>query len=161
MRDLKAHKRVAKQARVIRRQGGGLRGASGRVVVTKAGLEQVRKDAAQGLSNATIAARLGIDRHTLLDVRRRQCEVEEALQRGRGKLEDSLTESLLSAALSGNVVAAIWLTKARLGWHETGPRDGGARVNVQINLPAAMTEKDYRRVIDVAATPVEEGTHGE
>lgn len=59
-------------------------------------------------------------------------------------LADEITHHLLGAARKGNIVAAIFLSKTRLGWRETGPsQDGGAKVAVQINMPGAMSEAMY------------------
>lgn len=112
--------------------------------VTPEGLELVRRLAREGQSNDGIAAILGINRDTFLEIRKRQREVDEALISGRAVLEHELTHILLSKARKGDTVAAIYLTKARFGWKEGTERDGaGATVNVQvIQLPAAATSKE-------------------
>jgi hypothetical protein len=122
------------------------------IKITEAGLAMIEADASRGLSNTTIASRLGVDRNTLTAIIGRQPEVGEALARGRASLSDELTDILLGQARDGNVVAAIFLAKARCGWTETGPREA-AQVNVQIVLPGPMTEAAYRQVIDVPAVP--------
>jgi hypothetical protein len=150
----------APRARAVIR--GGKRGGLTPITVTEAGLEQIRRDSAEGLAISTIADRLGIGRRTFIEVRKRQPEVEEALESGRGLLADELTHLLLKKARQGDTVAMIWLSKARLGWHETGPREA-AQVNVQVvNLPAPMGEGEYRRtVLAVPAQPIAGGRDDE
>jgi len=71
-------------------------------------------------------------------------------------LADELTHLLLSHARNGNVVAAIFLAKARCGWREGELPAGAAdRVNVTINLPGALSEAEYRRMVDVTPAPKE------
>lgn len=121
-------------------------GAMGsKVLVTEAGLVQIEADAQAGLSLMTIAARLGVERHCLLAIRQRQPEVEEAIHRGRGKLEDTVVHRLLDIGMSNNpgaVTALVWLSKNRLGWRDSGLPDGAQIVsNIQIN----MTTPDLRQ----------------
>src|SRR6266545_2483880 len=118
----------AARPRTVIRKGGATRGPSGYATVTEAGLEQIRRDSAAGLNNQTIAHRLGIDRWTLQMVRQRQPEVDEALQAGRALLEDELTDILLTHARQGNVIAAIFLAKARCGWREGVALESGQQV---------------------------------
>src|SRR6266545_2839691 len=123
---------AASRPRAVIRSGGATRGSAGQVTITSVGMAQIEADAAAGLSNATISARLGIDRHSLIAIRRRQPEVEEALERGRGKLEDEIVDLLLEQGRAGNTTALIWLSKNRLGWRDQGWLDG-AQLNVQVN----------------------------
>lgn len=90
------------------------------------------------------------------NVRERQPEVQEALDRGRAKEHDALAAKLYETAMEGNVIAGMFLLKARHGYREGEPlKGGGSNVQVNINLPAAMTPEDYRRMID--ATPKGDG----
>jgi predicted DNA-binding protein (UPF0251 family) len=142
----------AARPRTVTRKGGATRGPSGYVTITDTGLEQIRRDSAAGLNNQTIAHRLGIDRWTLQQVRQRQPEVEEALQAGRALLEDELTDILLTHARQGNVVAAIFLAKARCGWREGVALDGAQQVtNIQINALGMTTGEMRERVSELLA----------
>ncbi len=75
--------------------------------------------------------------------------MQEALARGQGTLADELTHHLLKAARGGNVVAAIYLTKARLGWVEGQVPDGAPRTAVQVNIqiPRAMSDAEFQRMV--------------
>lgn len=116
-------------------------------VLTQKGREELTKLARAGLERPTIAAALGIADSTLGDMLKRDPTAEEAYTRGRAGLSDELAHILLSQARSGNVVAAIFLAKARCGWREGDPPE--SRPNVTINLPAAADPDTYRKMIDV------------
>lgn len=77
--------------------------------------------------------------------------MDEAFERGLAALGDELTHLLLKSARNGNVVAAIYLTKARLGWREGDSPE--ARPNITINLPDSQTPEAYLRAIRVIETP--------
>lgn len=133
---------------------------SGRVryVLTEAGLECVERLASLGNHQRTIAKALGMPWSTFRDMRDREVPVQEALARGLGSLSDELTHHLLTAARNGHVVAAIYLTKSRLGWVEGQPPEGAPKtaVQVNINIPRAMTDAEFQRVI-AAPNPREGG----
>lgn len=134
--------RRARSSALLRRMGQG----GARYEITEAGLELIRTMAAGGHTNATIAAALRIKRHTLVELRRRDERVQEALERGRGELEDLVVHRLLEIGRSnaaGNVTALIWLSKNRLGWRDNPVPDGA--VNVQVNnFGAGLTTGDIR-----------------
>jgi hypothetical protein len=130
-------------------------------VVTPAGLVVVERLAREGLADMSIAAALRMDRETFRQLRGRQPDVEEALARGRSGLEDELTDLLLQRARDpkhpGCVVAAIYLTKARCGWREGDMAPGSQVVhaeNVQINMPAALTDEQFRALLARGGAPV-------
>lgn len=127
---------------------------------TDAGLQRIELLACKGNDQRTIAKDLGVAWSTFRDLRDRDEAVQEALARGHGGLADELTHYLLKAARSGNVTAAIYLTKARLGWIEGQAPDGIARPAVQVNIqiPRAMSDAEFQRM--VAPTPSREGTSG-
>lgn len=118
--------------------------------ITPAGLQVIERMAAAGQDQRTIAARLGVDRKTLTDLRDRDPAVAEAWGRGHAALADELTHILLQHAREGNVIAAIFLTKARLNWRDQGPVDGGPdnRVQVNISIPPPMTDKEFKAIIE-------------
>lgn len=115
--------------------------------ITPAGLRVIQAMAAEGQDQATIAGQLGMHRKTLMDIVKRCPEVEEAVNAGKAALADELTHHLLAAARKGNVVAAIYLTKARLGWVEGVAPE--TRPNIIINLPDAATPEAYLKAIKV------------
>jgi len=123
--------------------------------VTDAGLAAVEKLAANGNADATIASALGINRkdfaHLLRECDEGDERVLEAYYRGKARLADELTDILLAHARSGNVTAAIYLSKARLGWRDQGPATAtpGNAVAIQIVLPAPMSDAEFAKIINV------------
>ena len=115
------------------------------IVVTPTGLGIVEELAAKGCSVVTIARALGIDKETFRHIRGRDPAVEEAFESGRAKEHDRLVSNLNTAAASGNVVASIFLLRARHGY-QSGE---GIDVNVNVNtggvlvVPAEMTVEQY------------------
>ena len=115
------------------------------IVVTPTGLQIVEELAAKGCSVVTIAAALGVNKETFVHIRRRDTAVEEAFENGRAKEHDRLVANLNTAAASGNVVASIFLLRARHGYQSAD----GIDVNVNVNtggvlvVPAEMTVEQY------------------
>lgn len=110
------------------------------------GTQLVERMAAGGHSDAAIAKALKMNRETFRFCRRRQPELEEALQRGRSAEEHTLVAKLHEAALAGNVVAAIFLLKSRHGYRDQG-NASDERPNIIINLPDANSTDAYLRRI--------------
>lgn len=128
-----------------------VRVVDGSKVVTAKGLELIEQLAANGHPETAISKQLHIDPKTLRAIRRRQPEVQTALDHGRGVLEAELVDILLRHARKGNVVAAIYLSKARCGWRDNGPVPEGASPTTNINilqLPAPLSVDDYRKAVD-------------
>jgi hypothetical protein len=115
------------------------------IVVTPTGLGIVEELAAKGCSVVTIAAALGVNKETFLHQRRRDPAVEEAFERGRAAEHDRLVANLNTAAASGNVVASIFLLRARHGYQSGEGID--VNVNVQTGgvlvVPAEMTVEQW------------------
>lgn len=125
------------------------RNGKAKIGLTDEGLERLEALAGAGNDQRTIAKELGLAWSTFRDLRDRDDAVQEALARGQGTLADELTHHLLKAARSGNVVAAIYLTKARLGWVEGQVPDGAPRTAVQVNIqiPRAMSDTEFQRMV--------------
>lgn len=123
--------------------------------LTDAGLALVERLAGEGNDQRTIAKALGLSHTAYRDLVERDEAAREALARGHGALADELTHHLLKAARSGNITAAIYLTKARLGWIEGQAPDGAPKTAVQVNIqiPRAMTDAEFARVIEGTAAP--------
>lgn len=122
--------------------------------IGRRGLQIIERLAAEGHADASIARAIGLGRDAFRRHRRARPDVDEALARGRARMEDELTHVLLAKARKGDTVAAIFLLKGRCGWRDQGaPPEAGEKVNVTINLPGAMSEAEYRRLIDVTPTP--------
>ncbi len=118
-----------------------------RADITSEGAAIVQRMAASAHSLATIGSALGLSRRTLGEAMERQPEVREAFEAGRAALETELASALLDKARNGNLVATIFLLKAMCGWKEGEPRDGTPKVAIQINLPPALTEAAYERLL--------------
>lgn len=135
------------ESAVIRDEGGHTRR------IGSAGLAIVEDMARHGCSMTTIARRLRMHRDTLAQIRRRQPEVEEALERGYSAMEDELVDILMTRARDpshkGGVTAAIFLLKARRGYegtktpsHITINNDNRQQTLV---VPAAQDMDEYMR----------------
>ena len=123
------------------------------IVVTPTGLALVEQLAERGCSVVTISAALGVNKETFLHIRRRDQAVDDAFERGRAREHDRLVGNLTTAAESGNVVASIFLLKARHGYREGEPME----VNVEVNtggvlvVPAEVTVEQIREMTRAAA----------
>lgn len=121
------------------------------LVVTKAGYEAIERLARNGASNAEVARQIGVSVRAFFDLRQRDAEVDEALARGRARLEQEFVDRFVQWSRDGHVVAAIYYTKARLGWLENGSNAPGVQINnpsnVNIVIPPAMTEAQFRALV--------------
>jgi hypothetical protein len=119
--------------------------------VNEAGIELIERMARNGHAQVTIAKELGIHALTLREVRKRQPDVQEALQAGIGGLQDELVSSLLKQAREGNTVAAIYLSKSMCGLRDVGPTtpDAGAGPAINITINAPMSDAEWQKMITV------------
>lgn len=118
--------------------------------IGRRGLKVVEELAERGVAVATIAKALRMGKDAFMGCRQRQPEVQEALDRGRAKEHDKLVAKLHELAMEGNVTAVIFALKARHAYREgEAPEGGGTNVQVNINLPSAMTPEEYQRMVDV------------
>jgi hypothetical protein len=113
------------------------------IVVTPTGLQIVEELAAKGCSVVTIAAALGVNKETFVHMRRRDPAVEEAFENGRAKEHDRLVANLNTAAASGNVVASIFLLRARHGYQSHEGVDVHVHTGGVLVVPAEMTVEQY------------------
>lgn len=118
-------------------------------VVTETGLKVVGDLAARGCSVVTIARALGMGRDAFRAVRGRQPEVEDALEQGRAVEHDALVGNLRAAADEGNIVANIFLLKARHQYREGEAIEANLSVNVSTGgvlvVPAKQSVEDFLR----------------
>lgn len=96
------------------------------------GLPIVEELAGRGCHVTTIAKVLGMSSDAFRDCRKRQPEVDEAYHRGLGREHDALVGNLRQAADEGNVVASIYLLKAKHALYDQ-PSPHSA-TNVQVNV---------------------------
>jgi len=122
-------------------------GGSGRshFVVGTRGIKIIEELSARGCHLTTIARALRMSKDALQACRARQPEVEEAYQRGLATEHDSLVSNLRTAANEGNVVANLFLLKARHGYREGVPLEINTTVNMGgvLVVPADMTVEEY------------------
>lgn len=95
--------------------------------------EQVLSASGLGLPQVQIAALLGISDVTL----RKHYEKELAV--GKATASAQVAKSLYNKAITGDTTAAIWWTKAQMGWGETnttkvGNIDGTPLEGIQITF---------------------------
>jgi len=119
-------------------------------VVTGDGIELVQALARECRDLETIAGTLGVGKDAFRQIRKRQPEVQEAIDRGRAGLGDEISDLLLLQARQGNTTAAIFLSKARLHWRDQGPIAGEASApNINITINAPMDATEWERMINV------------
>lgn len=119
-------------------------------------IERMSKD---GRDIVSIAKALGMHRDVFRKLRQRDPAAQEALDRGRAQLGDELTDIFLEQARKGNTVAAIYLSKARLGWRDQGPDPAAGQTNVQvnINMPPNMSDEQFAALMEAPMKLVEGG----
>jgi hypothetical protein len=134
-------------------------GPNGERRATARGLELIEHLAwSKAATDGTIAAQLGVDRSTLRAMRRRQPEVDEALARGRSRLEDALVHSLLRRAMNAKdpsgMAAAAFLLKARCGYREGSVAETAALAisdsTVQVVVAPRLSAEAFRELLDRA-----------
>ena len=118
--------------------------------------------ASVGASMRTIAKRLGVAYVTFQKILQRDKRAKAAFEAGRGQLQTDLVKCLYEAAVNkGNIVAAIYLTKAMCGFtDQPQPQPQESRVKIEIRLPRALTEQQYRKLIDVTPKALKEAGVG-
>lgn len=67
----------------------------------------------------------------------------EALAHGRERERQTLHNTLFDAATGGNIVAAMFLLKARHGYVEGQQENQANRISINFSLPGAMSLKDF------------------
>jgi hypothetical protein len=77
-------------------------------------LQSVQDLAAGGVSRRSIAKILGFNR-SLFETR---TDIQTAAEQGESQLEAELASRLLEKARNGDLIANIYLTKARCGWSD-------------------------------------------
>jgi hypothetical protein len=114
-------------------------------VVGARGIKIIEELAGRGCHLTTIARALRMSIDAFKACRARQPEVEEAYQRGLATEHDALVSNLRTAANEGNVVANLFLLKARHGYREGVPLEINTTVNMGgvLVVPADMTVEEY------------------
>jgi hypothetical protein len=100
--------------------------------------EVIEKACKTGASRQGVAMALGISNHVLARWLSEYPDIKEAFERGRERERKVLHDALTAAATKGNIVAAIFLLKARHGYREGDQGDSANRVSITFNMPGAM-----------------------
>ncbi len=118
-------------------------------VVTPTGIKLAKEMATEGHPLYGIAATLGLDPKTLRACRKRQSDLENALVAGHAALEGELVNILLESARKGQFACAMFLLKARCGYRETGPTDGGpdSRTTINVLIPPPLTDAQAQALL--------------
>lgn len=123
-------------------------------------LEIVERACQNGCTVEQIAGALGIDRKLFAEWRERYPEIEAAMTAGRAVEHDALVGTLFKAAThptKPNLVAAIFLLKARHGYQE-GVALVQNSVSINYQLPAPLSPAEYMKTIEAEATLVKTET---
>ncbi len=100
--------------------------------------------AATGHSVVGIARGLNTSNDTLRRWVDEYPELAEALARGREAERFALHNVLYRAAKRGNIVAAMFLLKARHGYREGDQSEAANKVSITFTLPSAMKAEDFK-----------------
>jgi len=85
-----------------------------------------------------------------------------AWEEGRGAEHSALVGVLYKAAVDkGNIVAAMFLLKARHGYVEGAPVESGNRVNIVFQLPAPLSPEQYAQVVRANPKAIEAAAEAE
>jgi len=87
--------------------------------LTEDDLAKIETLAGYGLTLAQIAGYLGVHYTTLNNYRKDNSDLNARIEKGLAKAAAAVTQSLHSQAKNGNVSAAIFWCKTRLGWSES------------------------------------------
>lgn len=121
--------------------------------ITDYGCKLIEFYACNGLSQTTIAERLGLTGSMFSRCIRHQPEVAAALARGKADMEYELKDCLMGMARRGNVIAAIFLLKAQHGWRDNDPPPE-AKPAVQVLINAPLTTEQYKELSAHNITPL-------
>lgn len=114
--------------------------------IGKKGLALLEEMAAKGMSQTSMAKTLRMDRSTLTEIKKRQPEVEEAIERGYSRMEDELVDRLYQIGMSDSkaaVTANIFLLKSRRGYEGT-------------RVPTHITIQQYNRTQTISLPSAED-----
>jgi hypothetical protein len=102
----------------------------------KLDIERVESVAAMGGTNEQIAAALGIAKGTLFNIRKRDKAVDEAIQRGKDKVDIQVVAALYKKALAGDTTAMIfWLKNRRPNeWRDRHELDHSGEVKATVKF---------------------------
>jgi len=112
-------------------------------VVTPEGRDLVRRDRTNGVAQADIARRLGLNATSFRAAMERDDDLRAAYDEGSGMMETELVGLLMQAARDGDRTSAIFLLKGACGFRENtpvAPKADAPAINVTI--PPALSPQD-------------------
>lgn len=127
--------------------------------LTPEGLVLTEEYARKGHSIKSLCRVLGIHYASFRELRRRNDAVNDAWENGRACLDNEVNDLILNEARKGNLTAAIFYSKGRLGWREVGPAEGESAQapTVNINISAPLSDEQFAKMITVNAPERKEG----
>ena len=106
--------------------------------------------AADGFSKVGVAMGLGVVARTLDKWLDEDATLQEAFARGRERERHALHNLLYRQAVEkGNVVAALFLLKARHGYREGDQSESTNRVSINFTLPGALSRDEFAKLTRV------------
>lgn len=82
--------------------------------LTEDGLTLLEGWARDGLSDEQLAEKIGINRTTLYDWKKKYSDISDALKKGKEIVDIQVENALLKSALEGNITAQIFWLKNRM-----------------------------------------------
>ena len=121
-------------------------------------LEVIREAASNGVKEHDLARALGLSFTTWKRIRDHDPEARRVWEEAKSIEEGKLVGVLFDKAVNKqDTVAAIFLLKARHGYRDQGPTDGGSegRPVVNINIPGPLSSDQFAKLVEVtpAALP--------
>lgn len=107
---------------------------------------RIEKLASEGWSIKGIAKALGTDHETLGRMLDDHPPLRAGFDAGRERERHALHNSLYTAAMNGQIAAAMFLLKARHGYREGDQSDTANRVSIEFKLPGALKPEQFTTV---------------
>lgn len=103
-----------------------------------------------GYSKRAIAYRFGIHYQTFNRWLEAHEALKDALDEGREREHNALYTKTFELAMAGNIIACLFLLKARHGYREGEPLEGqaGNRISINFQLPGALSPELFGKVIE-------------
>ena len=131
-------------------------GPDSKATVTKAGIRIAAKMCRAGHPQHGIAATLGMGRESFRAAIARQPDLQEALDRSLGELEQEMVNVMVAAARAGAWQPACALLKGKFHYREHGTVDqptGQTQINIVI--PPRLSDAEYNKILKDITPPTE------
>ncbi|MGQ0455481.1 MAG: hypothetical protein ACT4OU_00320 [Hyphomicrobium sp.] len=137
-----------------RRYVTGSGGGSTPYMLNEAGLSLIQRLSSDGLQLVSIAEAVGLSKDTFIELRRRQPEAQECIDRGRSRVVGELTNVLIEKARKGDTVALLFALKTIGGFREGVPVEGASpAVQVNITIPEPLAPEQVMKIIGQEPKP--------